>query len=751
MAFSQTKITGKVISKADKDLFYDVKLFRKDSTLVVGGSFFNSNFEINFPQHEEVIFMKISSLGRIPVSHSIKKKAAIVDVGTIELEEEAKNLDEVRIVKRKKIMEQNNGNLKFNVANSSFSSLGTGKDVLRKIPGIVVTDKGVDVLGRGTPLIMIDGRQSTIDELDRLPSDQIASIELIKTTSAEYSASANTVLKVITLAQKYNGSNFKLTNWVKKATFYSYYTGLDLGYKKNKSAYFGHFDVSPTKKRGTDNFFRNFTDSNYTVQNEIVNDIKTPNNYNFSFNTTQNLSKKSTLYFQTINLISKYETITNNHNLIQQNNNTQNIYTQINSPAKNMSHSDNLVFTHTMDTLGTNFKMLVDYSYFKDQNQQLIAQQSSAGVENFAASFNNESNTFSLNPQFEIPFSQAKMTLKTGLRYSHLNSNSLYYFTNNLDNVIKENIFAGYVQGEKELNKFHFQLGLRYELAKSNAVQNGSTPLFDRKFNNFFPNAAVQYSFSNDLKTNVAYAYKINRPNLNDITSYNQFVDQLTAFSGNPNLLPEFSNVFDLGFTFKDAVSLSFSYINTKNPIFHYFNYQGINTNVMLDNFDFSNKYTVSLNVPYQKGVWSTYNALGYVMQKNVFSEKGIDISNNMLYMSFYNDFDIKKWVKFSVVYQYNSDGLHGLLQIKSQHIFSFSASKKILNNKLEFYVNWNDIFNKNVLNLSANIQQLQFRDRNFNDQQMVQLGIIFKLNNLNNFSETQSNNEEEKRIKKTN
>lgn len=111
-AFSQTKIIGKVISKTDKDLIYDVKLFRKDSTLIVGSSFFNSNFEINFPKHEESIFMKISSLGRKSVSYPIKKKAAIVDVGTIELDEEAKNLDEVRIVKRKKIMAQDNGNLK---------------------------------------------------------------------------------------------------------------------------------------------------------------------------------------------------------------------------------------------------------------------------------------------------------------------------------------------------------------------------------------------------------------------------------------------------------------------------------------------------------------------------------------------------------------------------------------------------------------------------------------------------------------
>lgn len=747
--FGQIKIVGNVVSESKEELIYDVILYQKDSSVVFGNTFFTSKFDLEASKLEKGYYLEITAFGCAPKRINLTQETSFIDIGEVVISKKSYLLGEVTVVSRRKFVENNNGNLKFNINGSSLENAGQGFDVLRKLPGVIINDNKVNILGRGVPLIIIDERESTQQELANLPSDQIASIEIIKTTSAEYSASANTVVKVTTLNQKYNGWNVKVTNQITKATFFRYYGGIDLGYKKNKASYFLHFNTNPSQIRYKETYFRNFNDINYTIDNSIIRDVYTPQYYTLNFNTHQQITKRSSLYFQTQNNFNKNIDTTNNVNFVKSIYNNQNIITKIVTPSETLNHSDNLTFTHKLDSTGKEFKLLVNYAYFKENNVQNIDEKiDMSSVRESAATFKNIANTLSLNPKFILPLSSS-LKISTGARYAYINNNSIYNYTNKVENTINEHVFAAYIQANKELNKFSLQLGLRYEFATSKAVQNNTTNLFDRKFSNLFPNASIQYTLNKDFKTHLSYAYKINRANLYDVTSYNIFVDRYSGFSGNPSLLPEFSHVIDYSFSYKDAASLNFSYINTQNPIFYYINYQGLNTNALQSNFDYSDKYTISLNLPYQKGAWTIFNSLGYVIQKNVFAEKGLDIKNQMFYFAIYNEFNLKKILRFDVLYQYNSTGLMGLLAFEPRHVFSINASKKIWNDKVELYAQFNDIFNNDIYNLSAQVQQLQVKNYRFSDQQRFRLGVIFRLNNFNNINKYNSVNEDEKRIKR--
>lgn len=99
------------------------------------------------------------------------------------------------------------------IPGSSLENLGTCLDVLRQLPMIQVKpeDNSVSVIGKGAPLIYIDGRPlRSNEELIRLQSDNIKTVELEMAPGARYDSEVQAVLKITTKGGFANG--FSLTN-----------------------------------------------------------------------------------------------------------------------------------------------------------------------------------------------------------------------------------------------------------------------------------------------------------------------------------------------------------------------------------------------------------------------------------------------------------------------------------------------------------------------------------------------------------
>ncbi len=750
-SFSQTLIKGIVTTKKDSDLIYNIEVCKKDSIVTTSKLNQKLNFFFNYPNLTKGDYLRITSLGYITLFIPlIESNNKIIDIGKIELAESHSLLNSVTVFSQKKMITTTNGNIKINVSNSSLANAGFGIDVIKKLPSVLVNDKKIEIIGRGTPLILIDERKSTQKDLELLASDQIATIEIIKNTGVEYSASANTILKITTISQKYNGWNLKITSQLSKATYYKYYGAIDLGYKKDKATYLLYFNLYPNKVKNKERHLRNFPFNQYVVENNIVKDINNPINFDGGFTTTQELNKTTSIHFQTINSFNKIQELSTNYIFITNNNATETIYTEVKTPTKSINHSDNFSITKKIDSLGKTINLMIDYAYYKEKNEQAIFEKRNNNQMFSSATFYNNAQTFSLNPQLTIPFKKYNLNIKTGFRYSFFQSINSYTYFSLIENKIQENIFASYLQIDKGYKKFNFTTGFRYEYAKSIGRKDNSVPLFSRVLNNLFPSLSMQYSFNKDLKTNLSYSYKINRPNLNDITSYTVFVDSLTSFSGNPNLIPEFNHIIDYSLIFKELASLSISYINAKNPIFYFIkNYQGIKANVLQDNFSVAHKITISLNIPYQYKFWTTYNSIVYISQNNIYKEKYINLSNKMLYLFLYNSFKVNNLLNFDFTYQYNTTGLLGLFEYKPQNILSLTINKKLKGNKIEFYAQANDILNQDKDNATTTIQDLKISTLKFHDQQSIRFGIIFKLNQLNNLTTKKLTSDDINRIKK--
>ena len=98
------------------------------------------------------------------------------------------------------------------VRGSVLENVGSARDVLEKTPGIIKGQNGIEVIGKGAPLVYINGHKVTdSSELDRLSSNEIQNIEVITNPGAQYDATVRAVVRIKTIKRQGDGFGFNAT------------------------------------------------------------------------------------------------------------------------------------------------------------------------------------------------------------------------------------------------------------------------------------------------------------------------------------------------------------------------------------------------------------------------------------------------------------------------------------------------------------------------------------------------------------
>ena len=118
------------------------------------------------------------------------KPIAPANIGIVQLVADAQQLGEV-VGKADLPKTRVKGNaMVTTVTGSVLENAGTGNDLLDKIPGLSAEDSSVNVFGSGAGEIYINGRKMRNNsELDKLSSDNIKSVEVLRHPDARYDAS----------------------------------------------------------------------------------------------------------------------------------------------------------------------------------------------------------------------------------------------------------------------------------------------------------------------------------------------------------------------------------------------------------------------------------------------------------------------------------------------------------------------------------------------------------------------------------
>lgn len=150
---------------------------------------------------------------------------------SIILNPENVELSEIVVKGNKKIVSKSNYGISASIENSYLSHAGNANDVLSHLPLLVEKENGIEIIGKGKPVVYINNRLVKDDsELERLSSNDIKKIDIITKPGSEYSSSVNAVVKIHTIRTKERGFGVNVQSYVNMRERASEYVNGELRY-----------------------------------------------------------------------------------------------------------------------------------------------------------------------------------------------------------------------------------------------------------------------------------------------------------------------------------------------------------------------------------------------------------------------------------------------------------------------------------------------------------------------------------------
>jgi hypothetical protein len=197
---------GKVVDeKGEPVAFANVAVLSKADSTVVCGTVTEEDGTFNIVTSENDGIMMVAMLGYRTVY------LAPVDGAVITLKDDTTLLEGAVATAIMPKTQLTGDGLQTNVRGSVLENVGTADDVLARTPGLIKGQNGLEVIGRGSPLVYINGRRVTdASEISRLQSNEIQSIEVITNPGAQYDASVRAVVRIKTIKRQGDGFGFNL-------------------------------------------------------------------------------------------------------------------------------------------------------------------------------------------------------------------------------------------------------------------------------------------------------------------------------------------------------------------------------------------------------------------------------------------------------------------------------------------------------------------------------------------------------------
>ena len=204
---TNTRYKGHIVDEKGQPVAYaNVYLLHpSDSGRVVGGGVSNEAGLFVIPCDVRPVVARISFIGYKTLTRQFNSS----EVGTIRMQPDSYRLNGVEVKGSRPLVRIKDDAFVTTVEGSYLSKMGTGNDVLTHIPGVLHNGSNIEVLGRGTPLVYINGRQMRdLGELSLLKSDQIKDVEVVMTPGAKYDASVRSVIRIKTIRPVGEGFSF---------------------------------------------------------------------------------------------------------------------------------------------------------------------------------------------------------------------------------------------------------------------------------------------------------------------------------------------------------------------------------------------------------------------------------------------------------------------------------------------------------------------------------------------------------------
>ncbi len=509
---------------------------------------------------------------------------------------QTKKLNEVVVSTKKPFIEQQIDKTVVNVQADITAAGSSAFEILQKAPGINITGEDViNMSGKAGVNVLIDGRPTQMSSkelanfLRSMPGSTIDKIELITNPSSRFDAQGNAgIINIRLKKNKIKGTNGNITAGYQQQVHYRSNGSLNINNRQGKINAFANVSVNNNLQHTNGVISRNVQVSSVTKNfNNVTTDIdrNVSNNTRFGIDYYQN--KKNTFGFLFTSGGNRNPFNTPGITNISSNGKIDSsLITTNDNLYKNRRYNTNLNYKYE-DTLGNELNIDADYTYFKNTN-----------ITNLATDYLDKANTkynytandldvatkiniYALKADYIKRLKKINAKIETGIKLSNVTTNNNLLATSLKGTVMKadtgrsnqfnykENIYAAYANFGKQIKKFEYQIGIRVENAvvKGTSVDLRNTKINnpDTNYINIFPTAFLSYKINDKNMFALSYSKRINRPDYQSLNPFETIYDIYTSEKGNPFLKPQYTNNFEIKYTYRYALNVAIGYNHTKD------------------------------------------------------------------------------------------------------------------------------------------------------------------------------------------
>jgi len=712
----QSKITGRVVDSISKEPipFATVMLLNPIDSIYKSGVTTNDQGEFALTGVSGKLLLTVRMMGYKELIKPIYINSnTITELGEVLLILSVKQLNAVTILAKKPIIVTVAGGYRVEVeSNPIINKTQSAVEVLRAIPGVIVKELQIEVVGKNGLLVQVNGLDRKMDGsqlmnyLSSISGDNIKQIEVIRNPSAAFESSVGSVINIITkhlLKEGYFG-----TVRSSVSTFDKYGGGFDFSIVKAKL----NFALSMSEKynksfNSSENTIRYLNDPTKsdvyieTVDNpDIINhfplakaEISYQINDNHIIGGTINYRK----YFSSMDLLNKLASnaivpILPNSALIQ-------------NREENLDRSSIDLYSKYKFKNKSQFVLQFN-SAFTDINNSYANNQTTE-VNQVSQIYNNEQKYLSyeraqtLKALYKWNFSKI-IGCETGTEYAYSTVKDHFKDTplppSDLQNQVvtnyfryNENIAAAFVNINITHKKWNSSFGLRdeymfydfmsRELNKNDFIKNGTD-------NSLYPAISVSYNISEIQVLTLGFKQSLTRPSFKFYNPFMYLYTPTMLVKGTPDLKPSKTTGADLTYILQPSLT---------------------------------QMYMLTGGISYSEKIISPEMDVDPISKRLIFSQQNLgDMQEIYIYLSTQNNFS--KWFSLQTSlmisddkYKRMTDSLKGISEHHPTLAFSLNTSI-VLPMKVNFHLMYN--FNSSSItaqgrNLSTHYVDISF-DRSF-------------------------------------
>ena len=660
------------------------------------------------------------------------------DVGTIQLQPEATMLGEVVVKGARPTYKLTTEGIKTDVEGTLLSKVGTANEVLQNLPGVQKKGTSVEVFGKGTPLIYINGRQMRNEsELAQLSSENIQSVELITNPGAKYKADVESVILIKTKRPQGEGFSFDTQASVWACKYTDLALGLNWNYRHKGLDVFGSVWYNDDRNKSEENVTfdvnadRQWHIADLSFSRSHANSLYSSWGVNYIFNDRHAVGARYETKAHFLNRTTGWVVadVTADGAFYDHLDNDL-----LMKKTSNMPHTLNVYYNGHVGKTSIDFN--TDYVFFKDRTD----------FRNNEVSREQESRTVTSQSVQRNQLWASKLVLSWPLWGGNLQVGGEYDHTRRNDDYVNpEQIVPTTFTEQRERNYILFteyshplpfgqlRLGLRNENVNTDYYDNGARIAEQsRTYHHFFPSVGLM-ARAGKVQLMLNYGMKIMRPYYFMLSGSTTYANRFTWNRGNPMLQPSVVNSLSVMAMWR-WMSVMLDYKRTNDII--------VNTGeavpgseettiITRANVDHADAFRAMVSLNPQFGIYQPRLTMGLIKDwVKIPSPTGFICPKRPLYMiQFVNNFRILPTLTAQANLDITTLGDKENMSINRAGFFLYlSVTKTFLNDRLSVQVAGHNLLGA-YEDLNINYGLRSMRSITKNDSRQLEVTVRYKFN----------------------